>query len=39
MPKVVETIKTSLSCKPSKAVKPNKAITIGASIQGTVLDN
>jgi len=37
MPKVVETIKTSLGCKPSKAVNPNEAVAIGASIWGGIL--
>jgi len=37
MPKVVETVKTSLGRKPSKAVNPDEAVAIGASIRGGVL--
>ena len=37
MPKVVETVKTSLGREPSKAVNPDEAVAIGASIRGGVL--
>jgi len=37
MPKVVETVKTSLGRQPSKAVNPDEAVAIGASIRGGVL--
>jgi len=34
---VVETVKTVPGCKPSKGVKPDKAVAKGASIQSGVL--
>jgi len=37
LPKAVEIIKTILGCKPSKGVKPDEAVAIGASIQSGVL--
>ena len=37
MPKVVETVKTSLGRQPSKAVNPDEAVAISASIRGGVL--
>jgi len=39
MPKVVETVKTSLSCELSKNVKPNEAVAIGASQGGILTGN
>lgn len=37
IPRVVETVKAVFSREPSKGVKPDEAVAIGASIQGRVL--